>query len=286
MIRTDVLTAMSSCYNQLTKSSKKVADYIFENSVEAQYMSITALADDCGVAEATVFRFCKTLGFEGYNDFKLALAKSSGRSTMDTDYEAVGKVLPEDSILEMGRKLHNANLSALSQTLELVDEQAVSRAVDYLQAANRIFCFGQGGSMVMAMEMMARFMTVTPHVLCIEDSHMQAMSASMLTDEDVVVFFSYSGATRDLLDVLRPARERGTRIVVVTRFVKSPAAALADVILLCGSKEGPLQSGSVAAKMAQLFIIDILFNEYCRRNPELAQRNRELTANSIANKLL
>lgn len=79
----------------------------------------------------------------------------------------------------------------------------------------------------------------------------------------MILFFSYSGATKDMLDVLRPARRRGAKIILVTHFAKSPAAAMADVTLLCGSKEGPLQSGSVAAKMGLLFIIDVLFNEYC-----------------------
>lgn len=285
MIREDVLSAMTSRYTHLTKSGKKVADYIFENKVESQYLSITALAEDCGVAEATIFRFCKMLGFEGYNDFKLALAKSSG-NMLGNDYETTGKVLPEDTVTEMSRKLYTANLAALTQTLELVDDGAVMRAVNHMQAASRILCFGQGSSMVMAMEMVARFLTVSPDFYCIEDSHLQAMSASLLSPCDVVMFFSYSGATRDMLDVLRPARERGAKIVVITRFAKSPAAVFADVILLCGSREGPLQSGSVAAKMAQLLIIDILFNEYCRRDPVQIEHNREQTANSIANKLL
>lgn len=286
MIREDVLTAMASCYTQLTKSSKKVADYIFENKVESQFLSITALADECGVAEATVFRFCKTLGFDGYNDLKLALAKSSGSASAITDYASLGKVLPEDSIHEMCRKLYTSNVTALTQTLELVDEVTITRAVEVLLGAGRVLCFGQGSSLIIAMEMMSRFLTVSPCFYCIEDSHLQATSASMLDVNDVVVFFTYSGATRDMLDVLRPARARGAKIIVVTRFAKSPAAVFADVILLCGSKEGPMQSGSVAAKVAQLLIIDILFNEFCRRSPELTQRNRELTANSISAKLL
>ena len=108
----------------------------------------------------------------------------------------------------------------------------------------------------------------------------------MSTPDDVILFFSYSGATKDMLDVLRPARRRGAKIILVTHFAKSPAAAMADVTLLCGSKEGPLQSGSVAAKMGLLFIIDVLFNEYCRTNPALTEANREATAGAISAKLL
>lgn len=267
----DVLDTMTGEYNNLTKSGRKAADYIFAHRVEAQYMSITALAEECGVAEATISRFCRTLGFSGYNDFKLALAKASGAPAADDEVGIYGKVLPEDSITDMCKKLYATN---------------VGRAVKYLSAAQRVYCFGQGGSLVIAMEAWARFITAAPQFQCIEDSHMQAMAAALSTPDDVILFFSYSGATKDMLDVLRPARRRGAKIILVTHFAKSPAAAMADVTLLCGSKEGPLQSGSVAAKMGLLFIIDVLFNEYCRTNPALTEANREATAGAISAKLL
>ena len=282
----DVLDTMTGEYNNLTKSGRKAADYIFAHRVEAQYMSITALAEECGVAEATISRFCHTLGFSGYNDFKLALAKASGAPAADDEVGIYGKVLPEDSITDMCKKLYATNVAAIGQTLAQIDEENVGRAVKYLSAAQRVYCFGQGGSLVIAMEAWARFITAAPQFQCIEDSHMQAMAAALSTPDDVILFFSYSGATKDMLDVLRPARRRGAKIILVTHFAKSPAAAMADVTLLCGSKEGPLQSGSVAVKMGLLFIIDVLFNEYCRTNPALTEANREATAGAISAKLL
>ena len=86
----DVLDTMTGEYNNLTKSGRKAADYIFAHRVEAQYMSITALAEECGVAEATISRFCRTLGFSGYNDFKLALAKASGAPAADDEVGIYG----------------------------------------------------------------------------------------------------------------------------------------------------------------------------------------------------
>ncbi|MEF9976308.1 MAG: MurR/RpiR family transcriptional regulator [Oscillospiraceae bacterium] len=283
----DVMDTLTAKYMQLTKAGKKVADYIFANREEAQFLSITALAEECNVAEATVFRFCKTLGYSGYNDFKLGLATAHGAATgSNNEYGLYGKISVDDSIGEMCRKLYSTNVSSITQTLELINDADIIRAVDYLYKAKRIYCFGQGGSMVLAMEAWARFLTAAPNFYCIEDAHLQAMSASLLDKDDVVMFFTYSGATKDMLDVLRPAKERGAKIIVFSHFKKSPASAYADIMLLCGSKEGPLQSGSVAAKMGILFLIDVLFNEYCRRAPELCLQNKELTTNSIADKLL
>ena len=126
----DVLDTMTGEYNNLTKSGRKAADYIFAHRVEAQYMSITALAEECGVAEATISRFCRTLGFSGYNDFKLALAKASGAPAADDEVGIYGKVLPEDSITDMCKKLYATNVAAIGQTLAQIDEENVGRASD------------------------------------------------------------------------------------------------------------------------------------------------------------
>lgn len=287
MDQQNILDTLTAKYNSLTKSAKKIADYIFANALEAQYMSITSLGEECGVGEATISRFCRTLGFTGYNDFKLALAKASGSSPPDDDSVGLsGKISAQDTITDMARKLYHTNVTAIGQTLSLIREESIAEAVQYMARAQRVFCFGQGGSMVIAMEMWARFSTAAPQFQCIEDSHMQAMAASLCSVNDVIVLFSYSGATRDMLDVLRPARARGAKIILLTHFEKSPAAAFADVILLCGSKEGPLQPGSVAAKMGFLFLIDVLFTEYCRANAPFTAANRETTASAISNKLL
>ena len=140
----DVLDTMTGEYNNLTKSGRKAADYIFAHRVEAQYMSITALAEECGAAEATISRFCRTLGFSGYNDFKLALAKASGAPAADDEVGIYGKVLPEDSITDMCKKLYATNVAAIGQTLAQIDEENVGRAVKYLSAAQRVYCLDRG----------------------------------------------------------------------------------------------------------------------------------------------
>lgn len=282
----NVLDTMTNKYATLTKSGKKVADYIFANKLEAQYLSITLLAEACEVAEATISRFCKTLGYQGYNEFKLALAKAGAAKIGDEDAAAYDKILPADSVNSMSKKLYATDVAAISQTLDLIDDAAYTRAAQALYCAQRVYCFGQGGSGILAKEAWARFLTVAPWFHCIEDSHLQTMAAAMCTANDVILFFSYSGATKDMMDILVPAHERGAKIILITHFVKSPATVYADEILLCGSREGPLQSGGVAAKMGQLFIIDVLFNEFCRQNPQTIDANRETTANAITSKLL
>lgn len=279
----NVFETISQKYYDLTASEKKTADYLMAHQEESQYMSIAELAEESGVAEATVSRFCRRLGYKGYNAFKLAIANSTAflrqetLSTPDVD---------GDSLEELSQKLYAVDSAALAQTMELMDYNAIRRAADALESAERVCCMGQGGSMLIAEEAAHLFSTASVKFFAVSDSHMQMIRAANMGEKDAVLFFSYSGATRDMMETLQVARKRGACIILVTRFAKSPGGALADVVLRCGANESPLQLGSVAAKVAQLMLLDVLFAEYCRRAPEHFEANRERIAAALADKHL
>ena len=115
---------------------------------------------------------------------------------------------------------------------------------------------------------------------------MQASAISLADSEDAILFFSYSGSTKDMCDTLNIASQRGVPVILITHFPKSAGAEFATVVLQCGCNESPLQSGSVAAKVGQLFIIDCLFYGFCCQKPELRSAARSATAQAITNKLL
>ena len=275
-----VESRINSSYYRFTAAERKVADYLMGHLTLAQMMSISELAEACGVAEATVSRFCRRLGYQGYSAFKLAIAKSAGGAAPAEGIR--GEVQPEDTVPEMSAKLLHANTRAMTQTLELLNPDALRRAAGLLARARQVYCMGQGGSMILAMEAAHLFSTCWPRYHAVQCSHLQAITAALLGREDVLLFFSYSGSTRDILDLMRVARERGSRIILITRFPKSPGAALADIVLQCGSDEGPLQMGTVPARISQLFLVDLLFNEVCRQNLPAAMANRERTASALA----
>ncbi len=282
----NILELITEQYHTLTRSSRKLADYILANVHDTQYMSISTLAEKSGVSEASITRFCKSLGLSGYNNLKLALAKATYITDIGDPSDDPSNITSQDTLGIIFHKLYDANVISLNETMELLDETEISKAVDLLSDADRVFCFGQGGSMVMAMEAWARFSTATSRFIHIEDSHMQVMSISLATEKDVILFFSYSGSTKDMEDIMRIAKERHVSIILVTHFRNSRATEYADVVLLCGYNESPLQSGSVAAKIGQLFIIECLFYVFCKRNPEVYAKARSATVEAIMPKLL
>lgn len=282
----NILELITEQYHTLTRSSRKLADYVLANIHDTQYMSISTLAEKSGVSEASITRFCKSLGLSGYNNLKLALAKTTYITDIGDSSDNPSNITSQDTLGIIFHKLYDSNVISLNETMELLDETEISKAVDLLSDADRVFCFGHGGSMVMAMEAWARFSTATSRFIHIEDSHMQVMSIALATEKDVILFFSYSGSTKDMEDVMRIAKERHVSIILITHFPNSRATEYADVVLLCGYNESPLQSGSVAAKIGQLFIIECLFYVFCKRNPEVYSKARSATVEAIMPKLL
>ncbi len=275
----NILERIHASYYHLTASERKVSDFVLANHNQVQFMSITQLADECGVAEATVSRFCRNLKLKGFNAFKLELAKLSAslsaRQTQEQDPDS-----PEGRF----QGVEQLAVDAIHQTVALADYPEILRAVKLFEQASRVVCIGAGGSMIMASECAHLFSTVTSKFLSVADSHSQMSAAATMDTQDVIVLFSYSGATTSGLQVLELAKSRGIPTVLVTRFRKSPAASLADVVLRCGSNEGPFQFGSVPAKVAQLVVMDLLFQEYCHRNRASCEENTQRIASALSGK--
>ena len=271
-------------YYSFTAAEKKLADYILSNQDGIAYLSISQ-SDGANVAEATVSRFSRRLGFKGYMEFKLTAANAALRFK-PANNPLSGQVEDGDTVEDICRKLYTAEVEALAQTMDVLKPEAVSQAATLLEKANRVLCMGQGGSMLIAQEAAHLFSTVSNKYQSVSDSHMQAMAAAMMDPEDVIFFFSYSGSTRAMMETMQLAKKRKGKIILVTRFLHSPGAEISDVVLQCGANENPLQSGSIAARIAQLYLLDVLFSEYSRRNIVWARTNRARLAEALSEKHL
>lgn len=284
MVNQDVFSLIHSRYNSLTKSEKKVADYVLENMKDVVFMSITDLADACDVGEASVFRFCKSMDLKGYQEFKIALAHSS--SIGDETPQLSSQITMQDTIQELSSKILSTNVSALTETFNLIKDQDISHAIDFMINADKIQFFGVGASLMTAMEAKNKFMRIINKTECSLDSHLQIMSAALMTENDVAVLISYSGSTKDTIEVAKVAKARGAKIIAITRFAKSPLTTYADITLLCGANEGPLQGGSLSAKISQLYLLDLLYTEYFKRTYKESIQNKETTAKAVIEKML
>ena len=253
--QTTCLPLLRSSYNGLTKSEQKLADYILKNPSDVMHMTMSELADAASSADATVFRFCHKLGFSGFQGLKQALAGDLF-SPAESLSQEVG---PEDTPQEITRKVFQDMIDALQTTGKMLDYRALEQAMDIISRANRVDAYGYGGSGVVAQDIAHRFMRFGMDVHAYSDPHLQIASASLLKPEDVVIAISHTGASIDLLKVLEMARSRGSKIILITSYLKSPATKLADVVLTGMARETNYRSEAMASRLVHLAILDCLY---------------------------
>ena len=244
-------------------------------------MSITELSDAVNVGDSSVFRFCKTLQLKGYQEFRMRL--SMGLSHEKASPVAITQDLSDFEALKSS--LLNMDVAAIQETIQLIDEDRVKKAVDILLNADNFWFFGAGNSMVTAMEAFNKFLRITSKARFVEDVHMQSMCASLMTERDAAVIISYSGSTKDMVQIAETAKENGSKVITITRFLRSPLTAFSDITLLCSSMESPMQSGSISSKMSQLFLVDLLFNLYYSQTYTGSETNNEKVTGSVMEKL-
>lgn len=279
LIKQDIFDKILENYDQLTKQEMQIADYILTYKMSIPYITISELAMACGVGTATITRFTQKMDCESFKEFKLRALHSSYTqdalvNTVGDDTYGYGDIMRTDSVEEKSQKLCNIGIHALTKTLEEINPQQVAEAVRLLRKAESVFCYGQGNSSIIAMEAWGCFSSITKKFQWISNSHMQASTAALLGENDVILYFSYSGSTRELIELKELPRKTRAKVILVTRFPESPGAEGADVVLICGANESPRQQGSVAVKIAQLLIIDILYNEYYFQELEISEVNK------------
>ena len=251
---TRILSFIEDNIDRLRKSEVKVASYIPGNAEKIIHFSLNELAEAAGVSEPTVIRFCRALGFSGWQEFKIYLAQ-----TIIPQLQNIHESVSEgDQAQELIGKVCQTNVDAIQQTAKVLDSVAVERAITVLATSRRVIFHGLGGSAVVAMDAYHKFFRTG--LLCewFNDAHMAAMAASLLTAEDAFLAISHSGATRDILEAVDAAKKGGARTIAIVSHRKSPVSKIADITIQVAATEVNYRFEPMSSRIAQLCIIDIL----------------------------
>lgn len=249
------LARLRGMFPALTTAESRVAEYILEHSQEIIHLSITELAERANSAEATIFRLCKRLGYGGYQAFKIALA-SDLVTPMQNIHEEIS---PDDSLHTIVAKVFHSNMEALQDTLKVLSEDSLQKAVEALNQATRIEFYGLGGSAPIAMDAYHKFMRFGTACVALTDSHLQIMSAALLAPGAVVFGITHSGSNKDIVESFETARKAGATTICLTNFSRSPITKVSDISLIYSSREANFRNEAMASRIAQLSLIDALF---------------------------
>ncbi|MBQ7497909.1 MAG: MurR/RpiR family transcriptional regulator [Selenomonas sp.] len=277
-MKEQVLPILRSAYDDLTKSEKRIADYISEHRDEIMGQTVAEIAQHTGSAEITISRFCKKLGFGGLQSLKIALA-SELSSPAETPYGDIGK---EDGEAAVAGKIFRNITDGLQDTLKILDFTLIARAVELLQGARRVAIYGFGNSATVCKDMETRFLRFGMAVQAFSDAHMQVTSAALLDEHDVVMAVSHSGATKDILESVQIAKARGAKVIAITSYAQSELARRADIALIGMGREVNYRSEAAASRLVHMAIGDILYTCLAMKMPEQYQANLQKMREVIA----
>ncbi|HEY6234728.1 MAG TPA: MurR/RpiR family transcriptional regulator [Candidatus Elarobacter sp.] len=269
---------LQGTYSGLRAAEQRVADFILAHPDELIYLTVTELADRTHTSESTVVRLCQKIGYKGYQEFKIVLA----RDLVEPATAIYAAIEPGDDLATVKTKVFQANAQALRDTLEVLDEEELQRGVDTIAGARRLEIYGVGGSSPLALDAYHKFVKLGVPAVALSDGDLMAMSSSLLAAGDVALGISHTGASRDVTDALGRAKRHGAATICLTHRSSSPITKVSDVVLVTAAQQTAFSSDASSSRIAQLAVIDTLYVGVAHKNHarslEMIERTREATA--------
>ncbi|RJF79425.1 SIS domain-containing protein [Azospirillum cavernae] len=257
-----MLASLHASLPHLRRAELAVAQVVLAAPDAVVGDSIAQLAAKAEVSEPTVVRFCRAVGFAGFQDFKLRLAQhlaaSAARAQVaDGALALVRDLSPDDSVSSAAEKVMNRSIDALVRLRDTLDATALERAARRLTQAGRVEIVGVGASGSVAIDAHHKLFRLLPSVAASSDAHLQTMAAATLGPNDVLLTISKTGTSAEILDAATIARDGGACVIAITS-ARAPLAALADLLLAVEVDEDTAVHTPMASRLAQLALVDAL----------------------------
>jgi RpiR family transcriptional regulator, carbohydrate utilization regulator len=237
----------------LRKSERTVAEYVLHHQQDVIHMRVIDLANNTGVSEPTVIRFCRAVGCNGFQDFKLTLAQQLASSP---SFGQIA-VTDGDSTADFSKKVFDSTIDTLLNVRDSLHIDTLQKAVDAIASASRVEFFGFGASGAVAADAYHKFFRLQLAAAAHSDHHFQNMSASSMKPGDVVVAISHSGRSKALLDSIRIVKEAGGTVISICPK-NTPIADIADIAILVSVEEDIEVYTPLCSRIAHLVVIDVL----------------------------
>lgn len=263
---------------------KKIAAYVLENPERVVRQRVKDLAEACQVSEATIIRFVRKLAFNGFSEFKIALAvmpqqnSSTGAIEERFFYDDLAQ---SDTVEAVIQKIAFKNIQSLKDTQELMDPEQVEKGVAAIKKAQAILIFCSGSSTVAGYTFKSRFYRLGKRCILLTDPIEQAVTASLLDRRSLVVGISSSGKTQYVVDAMKIAKDSGAVTMCITDSIDSPIVRHSDIKYFTFSKHSEFLQDSLISRMSQIFVIDALFACYALKHYDSSLANIEKSANAV-----
>lgn len=253
-VASSFLQVISDATGSLSKSEQRVADYVLSAPAEIVHSTLAKVAEAASVSEPTVIRFCSSLGFSGFQEFRLRMAQFLALGVPAT-HSAVND---DDSLSVITAKIFDHSIASLDHTRNTLSVPAVEKAVELIEAAERLHFYGYGASAVIAEDAAQKAPLFGRPCAALDDPHQQFIMAAMANKADVFVIISHTGSSSSLLHVAEEVRGNGGHVILITGDTDSALGQLADVAIETQTLENTNLYTPTISRLAGLVVIDIL----------------------------
>ncbi len=279
-----VLARIRARLPEFTGALQRVADHVLSDPAGAARATIVELGERSGTSPATITRFCRALGFDGYADLRLGIASETGRAARSAGWSVdIGReIQPTDPLERVLHQIIAADTRALAETAARLDLAAVARAADAVAAASRVDIFGIGGSALVGAELQLCLHRIGLAAWTWTDVHNGLASAALLRSGDVALGVSHSGRTRETIEMLAEAGSSGATTIALTSVPRSPLAEVADIVLLHATQPTAFRSDALSGRHPQLVVLDLVYVAVAQRTHDRAHAAFQATARAVA----
>lgn len=264
-------------YDNMGKAEKKIADFLLKDPKAILPLSIVDFAETCGVGEATIVRFSKRLGLDGYQQLKISIAQEEDSAPVDENISV------DDSAYDIFSKVCRDINSSLEKTKIVLDEKAIGEFCEAVIKAKDVCVFGLGNSAPVALDVTHKFLRLGIKAQAYTDNHMQAIAASHLGKGDVAFAISHSGSSRDIVEAMEIAKSTGAKTIAISNNGKAPIDKHCDIVLHTISDETNYRILGLSSRISQLAIIDAVYSYLVCHLPN-AKENIKKTENALKQK--
>ncbi|EKK7703283.1 MurR/RpiR family transcriptional regulator [Cronobacter sakazakii] len=254
---------IANILSSLGETDRKIAEFMINQPAKVVQLPVKKLAQELVVSEATIVRFAKKIGYGGLLKLKAAL-KRELLDDSDLSLPSSPDIFLDDSRNDVAQKLALTIVTTVKETIDLLDMQKIRQLVERFIAARRVMFVGFGASGLSAMEARDKMNRIGIDSEAFTDRFTMTLKLANLKPDDLVVAFSHSGETPEVVNAFRLAQKAGAQRLAITHSPQSPLNELAEQFLLTCGSAGPYQGDSIATRISQLFMIEFLCTEIMR----------------------
>ncbi|AXN41194.1 MurR/RpiR family transcriptional regulator [Peribacillus butanolivorans] len=250
------LSIIQTMLSKLPQSEQKLAEYILQNPHEVVNSTVQELSTSAHTSGAAVIRLCKSLGLKGFQDLKMRIAGDLMKS-VEQGYRDIE---PSESLYRIVEKTTSNTIQIIRDTSEIIDHDNLKNAIKLLLNAKTVHFCGVGASNIVATDAQQKLLRINKGATAFTDMHLVATLIANADENDIVFAISFSGETPEVVNILKLAKDRGVKTIGLTHFGQTTVSSLCDASLYTSfSNEAPFRSAATSSRLAQLYMIDILF---------------------------